>query len=273
MSAPRAIRLEPRESRAFRDRSTRREALRPRAPARGEQGFTLIEIIVAVTLTAMMAVALWSVFRIAVTSWARGTADIDLNQRNRSILDLVQKQMGSIYGVLAPINLEIGSPPYPIFWGGRESVHFVSLVSLRFHDNPGLTLVSYEVGQGIGGVQSLVEREERYLGVDPGRDGMFDRSDAVITIFDNLTSFSFEYLDPGAEERPPQWVTSWNPRETGRMPAAISLQMVAREPSGHTWARHMVIPILAAPVDPRLTQANPLERGRPRPREDDPRAR
>jgi hypothetical protein len=103
---------------------------------------------------------------------------------------------------------------------------------------------------------------------------MFDREDATgVTIFDNLTSFAFEYLDPGADDRPPRWVSGWNPREAGRMPSAISLTMIAQEASGRSWTRHMVVPVQASPNDPRLTMANPLESRPRRLREDDPRAR
>lgn len=247
-----------------------------RNAGRREAGFTLLEVIVSVTLVAAMAVAIWSVFRISLQSWSRGTADIDSNQRHRSILDLVKKQLASIYGVTAPINIESGGVIYPIFWGDRESVQFVSLVSLRFHDNPGLTLVSYELRRNQDPATfQLIEREERYIGVDPSRESFFDRHDeTVVMVFDNLTSFSFEYLDPGnpLQQMPARWVDGWNPREAGRLPVAMSLTMIAREPSGRTFSRHMVVPILATPIDPRLSFVNPLDSRPRRPRDDDPRA-
>ena len=240
-----------------------------------EAGFTLLEVIVSVTLVAAMAVAIWSVFRISLQSWSRGTSDIDSNQRHRSILDLVQKQMASIYGVTAPINIESGGIIYPIFWGDRESVQFVSLVSLRFQDNPGLTLVSYELRpDSEAGQYQLIEREEPYVGIDPSRESFFDRHDeTVVMVFENLTTFSFEYFDPGnpLQQRPPRWVDSWNPREQGRMPSALSLTMIARERSGRTFSRHMVVPLQAMPFDPRLF-VNPLDSRPRRPRDDDPRA-
>jgi general secretion pathway protein J len=253
-------------------RATER-ALRPAA------GFTLLEVIIAVTLVALMSVVIWSAFRISIASWSRGTADIDVNQRRRTILDLVKKQMASIYGVIAPVNIESGGTVYPIFWGERDSVQFVSLVSLRFQDNPGLTLVSYDLvaDNGAAGSYALVEREQPYLGMDPTRESLFDRSDEnSVAIFENLTSFSFEYLDPGGQDRPPQWIQAWNPRDMGRLPTAIRVNMIAHD-AGRMVTRQIVAPIPATPYDPRLTFVNPLQnplQGRPtRPREDDPRAR
>jgi len=225
-----------------------------------EVGFTLLEMVIAVTLVAMMAVCLWGIFRLSVNSWKRGTDAIDVNQRNRSILDLVKKQMSSIYGTFTPIDPQNTVPPYPIFTGAENSVQFISLCSLRFNDNPGLTFVSYDVNQDRQGNYALLERETRYLGNDPGRESIFDRKDdTTISIFDNLTSFAFEYFDPGTRELPAQWVREWNSRDVGRMPAAISMTMIAKDPKGGTFSRFMVVPIPARPYDPRQNFINPFD--------------
>jgi general secretion pathway protein J len=228
--------------------------------SRQEQGFTLLEIVVAVTLVAMMAVGLWAVLRISVASWARGTEFIDANQRNRSILDMVQKQMASIYGVIAPVDLQTGGVIYPIFAGGETSVQFVSLSSLRFQENPGLTMVSYDVVRDRVGAFALAEREERYLGLDPARQSFLDRKDVQLTtLFSNLISFKFEYFDPAYGDRPAQWVTNWDARETRRLPAAISMTMISKDSRGGTFSRQIVVPVMAKPYDPRLNFVSPFE--------------
>jgi general secretion pathway protein J len=238
-----------------------------------EQGFTLLEIVIAVTLVALMAVALWSVFRISLTSWTRGSEFIDAHQRHRSVLDLVNRQMASTFGPIAPIDLQTGGAIYPIFVGKSDSVQFVSLSSLRFMDNPGLTLVSYDVVRGDQGTYTLVEREEQYRGLDPSRESIFDRNDEIVTpIFENLISFSFEYFDSGSNQRPAGWVSEWSGREAGRLPEAISMTMVLRDASGGQLNRHMVVPIMARHVDPRLAFVNPFDTRPRRFSDDDPRS-
>ena len=237
-----------------------REKMRSPHPARSDEGFTLLEIVVAVTLVAMMAVGLWAALRISINSWKRGTEVVDANQRNRSILDMVKKQMASIYGITAPVDLQKGGPVYPIFSGAEESVQFISLNSLRFMENPGLTMVSYDVARDSRGNFELVEREAQYLGMDASRESIFDRNEErVIIIFDNLLSFSFEYFDPWTTEQPSRWVKSWDPSETGRLPTAISMTMSLRDSSGALFNRHMVVPIIAKPYDPRLNFINPFD--------------
>jgi prepilin-type N-terminal cleavage/methylation domain-containing protein len=242
------------------------------------QGFTLLEILVAVTLVAMMAVGLWAAMRISITSWQRGTDLIDINQRHRSILDLVKKQMASIYGLVAPINLQMmqmGRLPYPMFWGNDRGVQFISLNSLHFQENPGLTMVAYDIERDRQGAFHLVERETQYLGMEPGRDGLFDSAElTAVEIFENLGSFTFEYYDPGTADRPARWVREWDGREAGRLPTAISMTMIARDSRGGMLSRQLVVPILAKPYDPMLMNfQNPFDSRPRRLREDDPRAR
>ncbi len=226
----------------------------------GERGFTLLEMIIAVTLVAMMAVGLWAVFRISVVSWARGADFVDANQRNRTVLDMVQKQMASIYGVLVPADPLTGSPPYPLFAGAETSVQFVSLASLRFQESPGLTMVSYDAVHDRTGSYSLVEREDRYLGMDPGRQTFLDRKEeAVTTLFSNLLTFKFEYFDPGNVDRPAQWVTGWDTRETGRLPTAISMTMVSRDARGGQFSRQIVVPVMSKPNGPGFNFVNPFD--------------
>jgi len=230
-----------------------------------EHGFTLLEMLIAVTIVAVMAVALWAVFRISVDSWAKGTQFIDANQRQRSTFDLVKKQVASTFGAIAPIDLQTGGAIYPIFFGSETSVQFISLNSLRFQDSPGLTMVSYDLVRDPRGDQMLVEHEQQYLGLDPIRDTIFDRrDDRATTLFDNLTEFTFEYFDPGTVDRPSQWVRSWDARDIGQMPVAISMTMIVRDSKGGLLNRQLVIPIPAKPNDPRLSFNNPFN-ARPQP--------
>jgi prepilin-type N-terminal cleavage/methylation domain-containing protein len=219
-----------------------------------ECGFTLMEILVAVTLVAMMAVGLWAALRVSINSWARGTENIDASQRNRSILDLVRKQMGSAYGAIAPVDLLTGATAYPIFSGSETSLQFISLCSLRFFENPGLTMVSYDVVQNAQGNYELIEREAKYLGMDPEQQDYFINSnERALTIFNNLESFKFEYFDPGSQTTSAGWVSAWDPRETQQLPAAISMSFVTKDSRAGTLARQMVVPIIAKPDSAKLS--------------------
>jgi general secretion pathway protein J len=220
---------------------------------RSQRGFTLLEIIIAITLVAMIAAGLWGVLSISIRSWSRGTQSIDTNQHHRAILDLLRKQIASAYALSAPVDPQTGGPNIPIFKGTENSVLFISLNSLQFHESPGLTLVSYEVTQNSREGYSLMEKEERYTGQDPADESLMDRRDVKpLTVFDGLLSFAFDYFEPGTDEKPGGWVKEWDGQDNGTLPTAIRMTMTARDPQGNKFNRYMVIPIKSEATAPRM---------------------
>lgn len=213
-----------------------------------QQGFTLLEMMIAVTLVAMMAVGLWGVFRVAIGGWSRGTQMIDANQRHRSIMDLVKKQMAATYWA-APTDGERQEQqaeiPPVLFEGTDTGVRFVSLNALDFQEHPGLTLVSYSVAQDGIGNYSLVESEQKYLGSGSAQETSSAAEPTVI--FENLSGCTFQYFDPQEDDNAGRWVDQWSGEESRRLPTAISLSLTSRDSKGNASSRHMVIPIKAEP--------------------------
>lgn len=228
---------------------------------KSEDGFTLLEMLIAVTLVALMAVSLWAVFGISIRSWARGTEFIDTNQRHRSILDMVQKQIASAFGVYAQTETQPGFQPDLYFSGKEDSLGFVSLNSLRFQDSPGLTLVIYEVAPDSNGGFSLVEKEAPYLGEISDQEAAASQS-APAPVFENLSSCTFKYLDEGEDENSSAWVNEWDGAQMGRMPKAVSISMISRGPKGQALSRHMIVPIQAEAANLMMNAINPFNRRR-----------
>jgi len=228
-----------------------------------QAGFTLMEMLVAVTLIAVMAVGLWAVFRIAIRSWSRGTEFMDTNQRHRSILNLVRKQIASAHALWVredPQNPGSGSL---VFSGTSNSFLFLSLNSLQFQDSPGLTLVSYGIDQDPEGDYSLVENEARFLG-DLPPEGTTAIESKPIPIFEKLSSCLFEYYDLGDTDNPPQWVQEWDAQKLGRLPAAVSMTMVSQDPrTNRSFTRHMVVPVQGQPDNLQMNFIDPFGNRRP----------
>lgn len=242
-----------------------------------ESGFTLIEMIVAFTLIAMIAVGLSSAFSVSVRSWARGTEFIDKTQRHRTILDKVRKQIASAYpldvSMEATMDLPMESPggvqavagrqietEALLFNGAETSLSFISLNSLRFQESPGLTLVSYEIAQDSDGNYALVEREVPYKGQVFDQAAILNLSEAT-PIFENLSSCIFNYFDPGNNDNTSEWINEWNAQDRRQLPAAVSITMISQDREGNSLNRYMVIPVQAQVNDLRINPVNPL-RGR-----------
>lgn len=209
-----------------------------------EAGFTLLELLIAITLVAMMAVGIWGIFSISVRSWSRGTEAIDANQRHRSVLDMARKQIASAYPIYSQADAQQGMDIGPIFNGTENGIRFISLNSMQFFESPGLTLVSYEIVQDSDGNQSLIERETRYTGQDIAQDEILNDSRAI-SIFDRLETCIFEYYDSGNADSPARWVSEWDGSASTRLPSAVRMTMISRDSQGNEFNRQMVIPIHA----------------------------
>ena len=212
-----------------------------RSAIHSEKGFTLLELIVAITLVVMMAVGIWSILGTSLRAWSRGTEYIDASQRQRNILDMVRKQVASAYPLASPSDPAFPVEGNPIFNGTETSLRFISLNSLRFHDSPGLTLVNFEVTQDPQGAFILQESEQRYLGRIPDSESEMDLS-GTIPLFGNLTQCYFEYLSDDVEE---SWVSEWDAQERGQLPEAVAIALAAADIDGITRNRHIIVPIHA----------------------------
>ncbi|MBN2337377.1 MAG: prepilin-type N-terminal cleavage/methylation domain-containing protein [Acidobacteria bacterium] len=234
---------------------------------RTESGFTLLELIVALTLVALMAVALWAAFSISLRSWSTGTARIEAGQAHRYVLDTTRKQIASAYPLQADATGTQPAAPSPVFYGRSDGLLFVSLSSRRFFESPGLTLASYRAVPDDGGRVALVAGERRYTGgeVDP------EAPPEGSALFDGLAECVFEYFDPGQEPGEARWVPEWDGSASGTLPAAVRLTLVSPDAGSGGFGRQMVIPIRARDTLTASSVLNPfaaggLRGGRGRPR-------
>jgi len=235
-----------------------------RSQGNGTEGFTLIEMLVSVTLIALIALCVWGVMRITIASWKRGTDSIDTNQQHRATLDLMQKEVASMSPLLPPIDPQTGMGQYPIFVGSDSGMQFLSPCALHFQDIPGMAFVEYDVVSGSDGTYSLVEKETPYLGGDPTQAEVFGEGDEpTFTIFDHLLGASFEYFDPGTTEIAPQWVSDWSGLDYMSLPSALRITISEQEAASAIKTRQIVIPISSKVNNMQLGLINPSgNRGR-----------
>jgi prepilin-type N-terminal cleavage/methylation domain-containing protein len=225
----------------------------------GTEGFTLIEMLVSVTLIALIALCVWGVMRITTASWKRGTDSIDANQQHRATLDLMQKEVASMSSLLPPIDPQTGKGQYPIFLGSGSAMQFLSPCALRFQDIPGMAYVEYDVVSGADGTYSLVEKETRYLGGDPTQaEGFGEGDEPTVSIFEHLSGASFEYFDPGTKDIAPQWVSDWNGLDYMSLPTAVRMTISTQETGGGAKDRQIVIPISSRIINPQVNPINPI---------------
>lgn len=89
---------------------------------RPDDGFTLVEVLVALTIMGIMTGALVGTFDLATRSWKAGAGTQELESSMRLALDELQ---GQIRGALNETTL-IDGRPIPLFFGSADTLQFVT---------------------------------------------------------------------------------------------------------------------------------------------------
>lgn len=210
-------------------------------------GYTLVEMIVAITLFGLISLVLFAGFDLTMRSWKQGQKKIEADEQVRSVFELVRRQISSVYPVVpeeedepesdgtTPSQPRAVSQSKPYFIGFTDRTAFISLFSLRVNAIPGLCFVAYaiepsEEGKGY----ALVEYEKQYTGINPmGSDQAEHLPENIYryVLLDNLDSATFHFygydysaFDPrNQDELQKAWYDSWDVEEKGDLPLAVRL--------------------------------------------------
>lgn len=108
-----------------------------------DSGFTLMELLVSITLMSFVAVAIHSGFRLSLNSWERSEKALQRQRTLHFVLDLISRQVGSIVPYYSRQQLEGTPVDVLLFHGSAQGVRFVSSFSSEGRAADGLRLVEY----------------------------------------------------------------------------------------------------------------------------------
>lgn len=177
-------------------------------------GFTLLELVLAMAILAMVTTICYGAFFVATRSVLKGEVAVVTAQRLRVATDVLIRQVKS--AVPYPARNE-DDEVYPYFRGDGTSLSFVTAAGrLR---GGGLARVRYAAVPGEDGMD-LVMEEDPYFGPDLlGGDGGPTSAAVAATVLTGFRSARFQYLlDDGADL---EWRDAWDAYEEDTLPAAI----------------------------------------------------
>jgi prepilin-type N-terminal cleavage/methylation domain-containing protein len=179
---------------------------------RGERGFTLLELMLALAIVGALVVIAFGGIRIALTAWRQGEDRAEAHQHIRSIALTLARSISAAY----PYNAPRGDTPTPglLFTGTESRLEFVTQAAPYPAATPvAFTAVVFELGD-TDERRGLVIRQR----VLPNRDPF---ADAVVVFNDpTLTELSFGYLDEGGG-----WQTTWDTEDAKHLPRAIRISV------------------------------------------------
>ena len=201
---------------------------------KGGGGFTLLELLISLTILSLMIVLVLGAFRIGVRAWERGETDVEGRQRYRIVFDRVKGQLASISS--RPLTAD-GEPYY--LQGTPDALSFASDLPMNPGNALGTALVGYRVDpSGSGDQWRLFEKQALFANseesetpdwtdADPGGEGLFG-----YPLLADAGSVRFAYLGWGDDDGSPEWTAFWNGPEIEAFPQAVRIDFYPNDGSG-----------------------------------------
>jgi type II secretory pathway component PulJ len=199
-----------------------------------ERGFTLLEVLLAFTIFALMGGILFGAFSLGHRAVERSEVHFDRNQRLRSFDDLIGGYVRSSYPYrTSPQDAAV------YYKGGGDKLTFVSSYSLAVGGR-GMALVylSWNGSEQGEGVITVAEQVPVRLDQEDESAELGHRSSVVVQ--EGVRAFQLAYLDPQSTDE--QWEDRWDATEKRMLPRAVRLSY--RSASGREIRR--VFPIMVA---------------------------
>jgi general secretion pathway protein J len=210
---------------------------RPRAA----RGFTLLELLVAMTLLGLLAGLLFGGLSFGVRVWEKGDAEL----QKMAELQIAQGLIRRLISRARISDLaEIEDDDAAMFEGTADAVRFVGpapaqslpgglyRLSLRADDESGKSrlVMSWR----------LLDPDARKAGADENKD------ENVVVLVENIAGVSFGYFGAAQEDGDSQWRDRWE--DTPGLPQLVRIDVTFPEGDKRVWPELVVAPMVASPA-------------------------
>jgi prepilin-type N-terminal cleavage/methylation domain-containing protein len=197
-------------------------------------GFTLIEVLVSITMMAMVAAIVVTAMRSGVSVWNKGTSHIESLRRSRVVLDILDDQLrGAV-----PLSYTVRTSERPAnvlaFDGSRIGIRFVSRSSFKEGPDGIPRWIDLQWnGDPQKAAGDLIVEERRILPPDNLPDSVVVWRGSVL----HAETCSFHFLMDAQQSKPPAWLEEWHYPMHTTLPKAVRLNCLA---AGKTTTRLLV---------------------------------
>jgi prepilin-type N-terminal cleavage/methylation domain-containing protein len=179
--------------------------------SRSQRGFTLLEVTLAMTALALVALCCYAALHLGVRAVERGEVAVVTAQRLRAATDVLIRQIKST--VAYPVRSR-DDEVYPYFVGSATGMSFVTAAGLQ--SGGGLTRVVYQVADG---PVRLMLGESVHFSPDTLGRTRVDEPERTAVLLDGFRTLKFEYLLSNGVDS--EWRSEWNSYDEEMLPTAI----------------------------------------------------
>ena len=183
---------------------------------RAERGFTLIELVLALSIVAIMVTMLFGGLRVGLRAWQRGEERAAVLQHARSMTQLLQEALGGIHAYSGQADKDTTAQAQVVmFQGGAERVSFVT-VSPPMPLAATIPFIAVTLSMDAGDAPGLAIREKALPNFDP-----FEAVPPSV-VDPTISAVRFRYLrDEGT------WEETWDGVEERAVPRAVEVTLTA----------------------------------------------
>lgn len=210
---------------------------------RDSRGFTLLEMVVSLTILAGIAAFLVVAFRLAGGSIERGEAETKEMARLRAGISIFERSIRSA----DPAALTVEDQSMPYFFGEAKKLRFLSSSSVSSVPGGGFRLLCFFEAEGEGepggtGMSVADASPFRAEGV-----ASWEGTEGARVFLPGATDVTFSYSPGPVEDGTWEWFDEWDIREMSFLPRAIRVTFTTQSENGPL-ENAFVVPLMAGGV-------------------------
>ncbi len=214
-----------------------------RKPSGTDSGFTLLEMLLAVSILALVITVMYSSLSVGIKSWEKGERDIEFYQKMRAASELLHREISSTFPYsITPGEFDTHKKFYA-FYGKSDSLKLVSYADLHKRTG-GLSLLELWVDEDrgllLGEDAALVTNQSDLNNIDLRDD------DRTIELCPNVKKVEFRYFDREKKDGEGEWLERWDPKNKGtRLPLFVEISIVFIDDREVELKHRLIVPIMS----------------------------
>lgn len=206
-------------------------------------GFTLLEVVVSLTLLGFMLVIIFGAFRLGLSTWDRGESIKEEYQKVRIVSQLITHQVKSI--VPYRVKTQKAEGDYLAFDGKPQSLRFVSAFPAKSHRLGGLVYTQYQYKEDDLKGGRLFLFEQRALNRDLFADE--PKEEDGIPLMEGIAKILFEYYqeEDSSSNQSEAWLEEWDAKEKKVLPKGVRITVAFKDQKREVPPLVFLIPIAA----------------------------
>ena len=201
------------------------------------RGFTLLEMVVALAILALIAGIVAGALRLASTSIERGEDEVARMARLKAGIDIIERVIRSA----DPTAIPLGDNTSPYFRGEPDRIRLLSLAPASPVPGRGFRLVCFSGagGRPAAGLAVADASPFRREGADA-----WEGTDKARVLLQGANDLSFSYSPGPSPDGTWAWRETWDFKESGRLPGAVRVEFTMPSENGPL-KTSLVVPVFA----------------------------